>query len=156
MRTILNQLDPKWANKKIGRSRLTIGRYGCALTALCMSLNDFGIPMMPDTMASHEDWFTGGGLIIWSRVQAGLEKMYPNKSIHIYRYYGRNDGAIRQNLRPGCGVLLQVGYKSHWIKADRKMLLKRDYACRDPWKGRPCGALGDYRNITGYVIVKIS
>lgn len=111
--------------------------------------------MTPDEIASRHDWFTKGGLLIWEQVEKGLRQKYLGKTIQIRRYYGRNDTVIVQNLRPGSGVLLEVANRSHWIKADRKMIFRNDYNCRDPWKGKGCAAIGDYRNITGYTILKI-
>lgn len=156
MQLYLSQFDSRWADKKIGNSGLSLGRFGCTITCLSMSLSDFGVMMLPPEIASRTDWFTKGGLIIWAQVEKGLRDMLSGKTVSLRRYYGRNDGAIRQNLRPGSGVLLEVANGSHWVKVDRKMLFRNDYNCRDPWRGKGCAAIGDYRNITGYAILKIS
>ena len=79
MSLYLSQYDKRWANQRIGNSWLTVGRWGCALTSLCMSLNDFGIPMLPDVMAAKGHWFTNRGLVIWKNIEEGLQQMYPNK-----------------------------------------------------------------------------
>jgi hypothetical protein len=123
---------------------------------MCIALGKFGITISPSEMAKRADWFTSGGLIIWNRVQEGLKKLYPNKSISIYRYYGRNDKAIQQSLKPGSAVLLQVANESHWMVAERKQWLRNDYNCSDSWGGVSRSSIGDYGSITGYVIIKIT
>lgn len=156
MPVCLSQLDPRWSSKKIGRSFLSIGRFGCTITSLSMALSDFGIYMTPSDIADHDDWFTDRGLIIWKEIEEGLQGLYPSKTVSLVRYYGRNDALIREALSPGTGVLLEVANKSHWIKADRKALLRNDYVCRDPWTGEECMAIRDYRNIIGFALLKIS
>lgn len=162
MPTYLCQFDPRWANIRIGDAKFTLGQKGCAATALCMAFYAFGFPINPNELAIHPELFTrnghaqGPGLIIWKEVEKWMKSRYPQNIFSITRYYGQNDFAIRQNLVPGAGVLLRVANGSHWVKADRKMLLRNDYNCRDPWKGKGCAARGDYGDIDGYVIVKIT
>lgn len=121
-----------------------------------MALSDFGINILPNELAAQKQCFTPQGLVLWKQIEAWLRGKYPYKSISLTRYYGRNDGAIVQNLKPGSGILLEVANHSHWIKADRKMFWKNDYVGRDPWGSKGCAAIGDYRSITGYAILKIT
>jgi hypothetical protein len=152
----LSQYDPRWCQKLIGASTLTLGRQGCAITSVCNALAKFGIYFNPDELASHVELFTPQGLIIWAKVQEWLKAKYPYKSFSIYRYYGRSDQAIVQNLKPGSAVLLQVANKSHWVMAERKQWLRNDYTVGDSWGGVARTAIGDYSNITGYVIIRIT
>lgn len=156
MLLFLSQLDDRWNLNRIGRSYLTIGKAGCTLTSLSMSLSDFGIDLMPDEIADHTEWFTERGLILWKKTEEGLRKLYPSNTFSLIRYYGRNDALIRESLIPGTGVLFEVANRSHWLKADRKTLFRNDYDCRDPWTGESCKAIGNYRNITGYALLKIN
>lgn len=107
-------------------------------------------------MASHEEWFTSQGLIVWKSVEVGLKKLYPHKNFSITRYYGRNDQAIQQNLKPGSAVLLQVSGGSHWVCAERKHWFRNDYTVADSWGGVARSAVGDYKDITGYTILKVT
>jgi hypothetical protein len=151
---LFNQYDPKWAKMKIGKSDMTMGRQGCASSSLCMAFSDSGYPISPDE-ASSLDWYNDAGLVVWDKVAKWFKKEHPHNEISIKRYYGRNDGAIRQNLSPGHSVLLQVANASHWMKGQRKSLIRNDYICSDPWGGVNRTATGDYGNITGYVIMSI-
>ena|SRR3990167_3463488 len=161
MKRYLSQFDPTWAAVRIGEAFFTLGQKGCTTTALCESLGDFDIYINPDELAKFSHLYTrqgyvyGPGLIIWKEVEKWLRSKFPKREISLTRYYGRLDGAIRQHLVPGSSVLLEVANKSHWVKADRKMVFRDDYNCRDPWGGKGCAAIGDYKNITGYAILKI-
>jgi hypothetical protein len=152
----LNQLDPKWGNKKIGNTFCTIARWGCAITSLCMSLADFGIIIYPDELACHPELFNAKAEINWTAAAAWLHAKYPNHTFNFSRYYGCNDYVIQHNLIPGVGVLIRVAGGTHWIKADRKMLLRNDYNCRDPLRGKGCAARGDYHNIDGFLLIKVT
>lgn len=155
MQLYLSQLDPKWSQARIGSSYLTVGRSGCLITSLSMALADFNIIIPPQDLAAVKECFTPQGLMIWSKMQAWLRDQYPHKNISLYRYYGRDDHAIQSHLKPGTSVLLEVASRTHWIKADRKMIFRNDYNCRDPWKGKGCAAVGDYSNITGFAFLRV-
>lgn len=145
MLTLLSQRDPRWAQKKLGASPLTIGRYGCTTTATCMGLSAFGIRMTPDQIAAKQDAYTQDGLIIWDKL--GLP--FRMRS----RIRGRNDQAILASLKsPDEFVLLEVADGSHWVLATGKTLFEtagKDYRIADPWSGDRSTACGRYRNITG-------
>jgi hypothetical protein len=143
MLNYLSQRDPKWANNKIGSSYLTIGKQGCTLTSVSMLSDLFGQCMFPDAIASHKDWFTSQGLIIWTKLAI------PGLAFQ-WRQYGRNDTKILAALKnPNAGVLLQVGSGSHWVVATKKVLFKNSYWCIDPWQGDVCDVIKRYKNITG-------
>jgi len=162
MKHFYSQYDPRWSKIRIGEASFTLGEKGCAVTALCEKLGDFGIEITPDVLAKNPSLFTdknhekGAGLIIWDRVAAWLKTQHPNLSFSFKRYFGCGHVLIQQNLKPGHGVLLQVANESHWISADRKMLFRTDYNCRDPWGGKVCAAFGDYQSITGVLIIDIA
>lgn len=155
MQLYLSQLDPKWSQMRIGSSYTTLGRSGCLTVCLSMALADFGLLILPQHLAEQKQCYTNQGLLIWSKMQDFLRSQFPGRQIDLYRYYGRNDFEIRKYLKPGTSVMLEVASRTHWVKADRKMLLRNDYNCRDPWKGKGCAAVGDYKNITGYAILTV-
>lgn len=162
MKQFLNQYDKRWADQKIGLADFTLGQKGCATTALCEKLGDFGFTITPDVLAKDPTLYTdkdhkdGPGLIIWARVAEWLHKHYPNHTFTFKRLYGFNAPTVKEHLRPGFGVLFQVANKSHWISVDRKMLFKDDYVGRDPWGGRVCAARGDYGTIDGILLIIIT
>ena len=58
------QRDPQWAALKISPSNLTIGRFGCTITAIASMTAGFGLNLTPpEVLANFE--FTDEGLIIW-------------------------------------------------------------------------------------------
>ena len=98
--------------------------------------------MPPDKIASHADWFTKDGLVLWSKLNLPMK--------FVWRQYGRNDAKILESLKnPNGACLLQVGNGSHWVLPIRKTWFKNDYVIVDPWGGRMGVACGDYGNITG-------
>ena len=48
--TIYNQRDPRWAAQRLGTSNVTIGSYGCLITAYASALSDAGKVMTPDQL----------------------------------------------------------------------------------------------------------
>ncbi len=57
------QTDPRWANKKIGSTKYTIGQIGCTTTALAMTESyRTGKTVYPDTMESRLNYSSGGSL----------------------------------------------------------------------------------------------
>lgn len=142
--TILSQRDQRWAEKKLGPSQLTVGRYGCTTTSICMGLSAFGFSVTPDAIAKDRKAYTKDGLILWQNLKL------PGGFRMRARIQGRNDDAIKASLRdPDEFVILQVADGSHWVLATGKTLLGNDYKVADPWSGDRATACGRYRNVTG-------
>jgi hypothetical protein len=140
---MLSQRNPNWAEKRIGASTLTLGRWGCTTTCVSMLSDYFGHFETPAQIASVKSYFTLNGLIIWKNLNIPGMKFF-------WRYYGRNDTAIRLSLSgPNSAVMLQVNNGQHWIVVLRKTWFKNDYLCVDPWNAKTCTAIADYKNITG-------
>jgi hypothetical protein len=138
----LSQRNPLWASAKLGASSLTVGRYGCTTTCISMLTDAFGEIMWPDKIASRVDWYTKDGLILWNKLKLNIS--------FIQRLRKRDDTAIIASLKnPKTAVMLEVDNGSHWIVAVRKLPFVNDYMCVDPWTGKMCTSLGDYKNITG-------
>lgn len=53
MATFFSQLDPQWAGDKMGNCGITIGNYGCAMTAMAMVLTSFGVEVNPKTLNEY-------------------------------------------------------------------------------------------------------
>lgn len=139
----LSQRDPRWSTWLLGKSKLTVGRFGCTTTAISMLSDYFGGFVAPKDLAKDENLYTTGGLIIWGNLNLPTMKF-------VKRLRYRNDTEIQKSLNNlNEGVILEVDYGSHWIVAVRKNLWRTDYICVDPWTGKVCNAIGDYKNITG-------
>jgi hypothetical protein len=65
-----SQRDPRWKNEKMGRSGLTIGGYGCAMTSVTMAGCSKMTGLTPSTMntwLSNNSGYTAGGAIYWGK-----------------------------------------------------------------------------------------
>lgn len=145
MTTYLSQRDPRWANVKIGDTNLTIGRWGCTITSLCMLAEYFGEKVTPDKVARVPGLFNKDGKIIW----ANLNRIF-KKFKFVERVYGRNDAKINNALAgKNTGCILEVDNNSHWVMPVRGTYVAKGYMAADPYTGKPCSVLEDYRNITG-------
>jgi len=144
----LSQRDGRWAEKTLGASKLTIGRYGCTTTCISMLSDFFGKFQDPAKIAAHREFYTPDGLVQWPKLAIPGMKF-------VWRGTGRNDSYIREAINDKNGaIILQVNFGQHWIVAVRKMWLSNDYICIDPWTGKTCAAIGDYKNITGFAHFK--
>jgi hypothetical protein len=139
----LCQRDPRWANQRIGASSLTLGRYGCTTVCLSMLSDHFGNYIKPPQVAQNIDWYTPQGLVLWGKLAIPkmkfVKRLRVRSLVDIYASLNDPDGA----------VMLEVSHGSHWIVGLRKTWLRDDVICIDPWTGRVCSAIGDYKNITG-------
>lgn len=140
---ILSQRDQAWANTKMGNSSLTIGRWGCCITAISMLTDYFGAYKAPSFLATKGLQYTKDGLVIWSSVN-NLAGMAFEK-----RLYGRNDAEIGISLKdPLRACILEVEGR-HWVTVMKKTLFGNSYIVADPWFGDKCDVLKRYKTITG-------
>lgn len=143
----LSQRNPAWASNKLGLSLLTLGRYGCTTTSISMLSDYFSQYISPDKIASHGEWYTKDGLILWDKLSFGKFKF-------VKRGYGQNDADICEYLKdPKKAVILEVNNRAHWVVAIKKALFSKDnYIVADPWYGRDVDCKKVYHNITGYAL----
>ena len=74
--TMFVQTNPVWSGLKLGRSPLSMGRYGCVTTAVAESLRLAGYEVDPGVVCaalSAQGGYTAGGLIIWD----GVTRSFP-------------------------------------------------------------------------------
>lgn len=137
-----SQRDPRWANILIGKSRLTIGRYGCTITSIADLSTYFGDNLTPDQI-NGKIRFTPDGLVIWASCVFG-------HFLFERREYGRNDREIAAALaHPDRAVILQVANKSHWVVASGFDRPNKLFRIADPWLGDRA-TMARYKNdITG-------
>ena len=65
-----SQRDPKWKDKKLGDSSLTLGYFGCAVSAVAMLLSGHGYKEDPDSLNEKLKKSGGfmGAAIVWAAV----------------------------------------------------------------------------------------
>lgn len=145
---ILSQKDKAWSLKKIGASTLLIRDYGCTTTALAELNNRFGANCNPADVASHTEWYTPAGLVLWDKLDLKYASFVPNG-----RIYGFNKAQIIAALMlPNeNGVLLEVaipGALKHWLFGEGFGTDGTIYA-RDPINGSIVDIVKKYGKITG-------
>ena len=143
---LLSQRNPLWADKLLGASKLTIGRFGCTTTCISMLSEYFGKPVSPLQLASNANNYTIDGLIIWKNLHIPGMKF-------VERIYTRDDAKIREALKnPLKAVILEVNNKSHWVVGIKPALIGASYIVADPWDATKCDVIKRYHNITGAAI----
>lgn len=134
----LSQQDPQWKNLKLGNSNLTIGSYGCALTAVAMYLSGFGYAEDPASLNSKMK--SRGGFVDAAIVWGAVGAIYANirfKNLLICTDTDAPIDMIGNSTAAGQPVLLQVdsspsaGLQTHWVVAYQKM--GKDFLVLDPW-----------------------
>lgn len=133
----LSQLDPRWATTKIGRSKLTVGRWGCFLTSLCMGRSRLypGSDWTPEK-AAKDLKFTRQGLLIHNQDYPGFQ--FAGR-IRAWNDEKKLKKFMRSKDQFAC---IAVNNDSHWVFAyyvgwfgiyildpldGKKKLLKRHY-----------------------------
>lgn len=140
---LLSQRDPRWANVKLGKSSLLMGRYGCTTTAISMLSDYFGSFFDPTVLGTVTLKYTPDGLLLWPSVD-NITNMRFEK-----RLYGRHDSEILKSLKdPDKACILEVEGR-HWVTAMKKTLFGNSYIVADPWLGDKCDVLKRYKTITG-------
>lgn len=140
----LSQSDKRWSLVKIGKTLLTLGRWGCTITCIAMLSSFFGFYLSPIEIAKFPGLFNADGKIIWSMI----EKLFKGKFKFVWRYYKRNDKAIRESIAGATTcVILEVRNGSHWVVATG--VYGNDYYCIDPVDGKKKLVIANFGNITG-------
>ena len=139
----LCQRDSRWASARLLPSTLTIGRYGCTSTCVCMVASYFKCFVTPENAVNTRNFYTKDGLILWNKLN------WPNFK-PLQRFYSQDDKLIEEALKnPDKHVILNVASGSHWVLPTSKTLWGNDYKIIDPWDGSICNAKGRYKNING-------
>lgn len=141
----LRQDDKRWSTNKIGKTSLTLGRWGCTITCVSMLSSYYGCYKSPAELAAIPSLFSVEGKIIWS----SIGKIFDNKMKFDIRRYGMNRAAITSSLNtsPRTSVIAEVSNGSHWVVIVGTY--GTDYLCVDPRDGQKKLVLKTYKNITG-------
>lgn len=126
---LLNQFDLRWTNVKMLPSNLTLGRYGCTTTAICMLSDYFKCFVIPPQAVNTNIKYTKDGLIIWESIN------FPNFKFNgRYRQYdpSKIDVALKD---PKQAVIFNINKGAHWV-AGVRLLPFGYYKIYDPWGGK--------------------
>lgn len=146
--TVFSQRDSRWRYKKLGFSNLSIGSYGCTITALTMFLNSQGYYETPATVNDKLKKVNGfqGALVIWSAIPKVWKNIrfikrarnYNNVEVAWYVYVKRLPVMV-EVYAPSIGAV------RHWVLyvGDRYMI--------DPWTGT--GKPTSTYQATGYTLL---
>ena len=152
----LKQRDPRWAALKLGFSDVTIGGYGCAITAVAMLLNyrsmftTFFTPAAVNSELVLAKAYRSKNLVDWLR----LPEVFPKAHLH---YDGRIDtpktpapvDRIDALLRTGTPVIVKVDsdlvkpdVQEHFVLVHGKV--EGNYVIADPYRSAAtlCPAYG--------------
>lgn len=114
-----SQRDKRWANKKLGASKLTVGGYGCAVLCTTYVIDRFLKDKKEKTLMPNEvidkATFTPNGLLYWNIVG----KITKNRLVQVYDKT-KADYTL---------MMVWWGTMTHWV-----VLLNGDL-CYDPWDG---------------------
>jgi lysozyme len=121
----LLQRDSKWSSVTIGKSKSTIGQYGCTITCVAMASTWFNCYHDPAWMAKNLKF--QNDLLIWSSIN---EKTCFDFE---WRFYNCDHQRIREALNNNRKVCLLQVYSRHWVLATSN--LYTGYWTADPWTG---------------------
>jgi hypothetical protein len=136
----LSQKDARWANEQLGTSPVTIGAYGCLVTAVSMVANHFGKDTNPSKLNKDliaVNGYENGNLLKWG----AIETIYPDIKVDWHYFLANPDDAlIDEVLVQELPVLAQVDYnmntsvlEQHWVLIVGKE--GNDYLIIDPIDG---------------------
>jgi hypothetical protein len=136
--TPLSQMDPRWKDKRLGASSLTVGKYGCLMTCMTMVANSFGFSETPETVNDKMNAISGfqGALIIPALFPKAVPGMVYASFIQC-RDQPAPLAEIDASLAAGKPVIVEVDYapdpglQNHWIVLYEKR--GADYLIRDPY-----------------------
>ena len=143
----LSQRDWRWSWKRLGNSNLTIGAYGCYLTALCMLLRfkgfTYSVPELNERLKKNggfaKDLINPSGVLN----VLGINWKYERKDWELVK---ANIDVIRELIDSGYPVIAKVDFnpntraiEGHFVLINGYVLTNgkiTDLWCIDPWTGK--------------------
>lgn len=124
-----SQRDRRWRIKpRFSDAKLTIGNYGCLITAVAALRSWYGEYTTPGNM-SHKLRYTKNGLLYWTSIPA------PMKFVYRYYYFNSNKAySILKSRDNACILEVQWGKQKHWV-----VLVgwrKNEPIIHDTWDGK--------------------
>lgn len=141
---VLSQRDSRWNTKTIGDTELTVGRYGCLITSLCMLYTKFWKkPLYPNEVC--KTWkFDSSGRLLWTQTHFdGME--------FVLRGYDYNFSKIKEYANnPNKGVVVFLD-GVHWNAVSS--VIGPWIILHDPWLGKVLWNWKSiYKEISGYAL----
>ena len=138
---ILSQRDEHWKDKKLGNSNLTIGNYGCVVTALAMMFDS-----TPDRVNDYLKKHGGfkGANVIWAKIPGFIK---------IGWTY--NNAAVLAAIKKYGACMVRTDFDGNpRTDGDHYVVFIGKHRLADPWVGkeRPTSA---YTLLKGYIIFDI-
>jgi hypothetical protein len=150
----VSQRDLKWSTIKLGTSDVTVGRMGCLVTCLSMLSDYFGCYQTPGEIAMNPSNFDGSANVSWVGLnfpkfsfrwrEGSMFSDSKKLDMEMIKSYMAKDGGGN----PDRAVVLEVANHSHWVVA-LWPTFDNDILVIDPWTGKTCDVLKEYKNITG-------
>jgi|GEM_PF-5234544 len=121
-----SQNNPLWKSVTIGKSKSTLGEYGCTIDCSSDASSYFGEETLPSILAKKLSYQVDK--IIWSSIGSFFKKFK-----FLWRFYSHDAKLISEGLNnPDKVVLLNVDRGYHWV-----FLLGKSstlgYRCSDPY-----------------------
>lgn len=136
------QGGPRWADKTIGNTQLTLKRVGCLITCVADLSTYFG-DLFDPAIVCDRCKFTPDARLIWASA------VFPSFEFER-REYGFNDEGIFAALEdPDRAVILQVNDGAHWVVATGWSIWHNCYKIADPLYGDRATIKRYHSNITG-------
>lgn len=122
-----SQNDPRWKSVTIGKSKSTLGAFGCTLDCISDASSYFGEETTPDILAKKLTFLVDR--VIWKSIDTFF-KTFKFKC----RFYKYDQPLIDQALLKdkNAVVLLNVDRGYHWVFALGKTAFL-GYRCSDPY-----------------------
>jgi len=141
----LSQRDTRWANQKLGTSSVTIGSYGCTITAISILLET--TPNIVNNKMISGGGYANQNLVNWSKLPIVFSKIKK-----ATRYQAYNNDIVSDAIKKYGGCLVEVdgkriGANRHWVLyiGDQKMI--------DPWFGTVKAT--SYYPATGCAVIEV-
>lgn len=125
---LYSQKDPRWSYEFIGRTKYTIGKFGCLITCIAMLTTYFRPDKTPDRV-SYILKFTDQALLIWDSCIFENFRFY-------HRAYHPSLALIKEAIKDkDRAVVLQVHGGTHWVVATGINWLTGKIQIADPLYG---------------------
>lgn len=140
----LSQRNPQWAGVLLGTSGLTLGNYGCLITAITIMFNAFAqanyTPAQINSMMNRLGGFASKSLVIWGKIPL------LNASIKYRGAFAGNVNSINTALKEGNTLVLcevrMNGYMHFVVAYEPNKII-------DTWDGKS-KPMSTYRIITAH------
>ena len=119
---LFSQKDSRWASDKLGTSAVTIGGYGCLITAASMVCSFYGKDTDPKRMNQAligVGGYVSGNLLKYNAITSIYPDLAVDWTMYIANPTGDNIAAV---LKRGIPVIVQVDYNpatsaldQHWV-----------------------------------------